>query len=211
MTRRRPYAAAATLDAWRQFALLTVVAVVAMFAGGGCAAGKPAEPKPREAARSDLAPAAQSTADAPGALSSVNDPCADRLHALCGPLLYHYALNRRLPEHLDQLAEMAGPDPAVGLDCPVSHRRYVYVPTGFPLGDQPGFVVLHDAEPSHAGFRWAVVVEEPKGRGPQQPLITRVVAVPEPVFLKHAQPPPLEADVTGETTESAEPEPGPRE
>jgi hypothetical protein len=108
------------------------------------------------------------------------------MHALCGPLLYHYALNRRLPETLDQLAAMAGPDPAVGIDCPVSGRRYVYVPNGFPLGDQPGLVVLHDAEPTHSGFRWAVVVEEPKGRGPQQPLITRVVAVPEPLFLRHA-------------------------
>lgn len=116
----------------------------------------------------------------PTAPISATDPCATRLHDLCGPLLHYYALNRRLPERLDDVQALAGADPAVAFDCPVSGRPYVYVPGGFAWGDKPGFIVLHDAEPSHSGFRWAVVVEEPRGA---QPLVTRVVAVPEPWFL----------------------------
>lgn len=134
--------------------------------------------------QSNIPDAAQSPTGSPTAPMSATDPCATRLHDLCGPLLHYYALNRRLPQRLEELQGVAGPDPAVSFECPVSGQPYVYVPGGFPWGDQPGFVVLHDAEPSHSGFRWAVVVEEPKGA---QPLITRVVAVPEPLFLGPAR------------------------
>lgn len=134
--------------------------------------------------RSNIPDASPTPGRGPTAPISATDPCATRLHDLCGPLLQYYALNRRLPDRLDELQALAGPDPAIAFDCPVSGRAYVYVPGGFAWGDKPGFIVLHDAEPSHSGFRWAVVVEEPRGA---QPLVTRVVAVPEPLFLSPAR------------------------
>ena len=157
-------------------------------------------------ARSEAATPAQPQAGAQsGAPLSATDPCAERLHALSGPLLYYYALNRRLPERIEELESLAGPDPAVGLDCPVSHQRYVYVPEGFAMRKQPGFVVLHDAAPSHGGFRWAVVVEEPKG--PKQPLITRVVAVPEAMFLQRQMEAAEPSEPDGDAQPPAPPQP----
>jgi hypothetical protein len=173
-----------------------VALIVAAGVWPGCAAPKPGEAGQRVAAppaeadaptrkssksRSNIPDApAPSPGQGPTAAMTATDPCATRLHDLCGPLLHYYALNRRLPDELRELQGLAGADPALSFDCPVSARPYVYVPGGFPWGDKPGFIVLHDAEPSHSGFRWAVVVEEPRGN---QPLLTRVVAVPEPLFL----------------------------
>ena len=155
-----------------------------MLFGTACAARPESKAAPGQpVAGSNAGAPTQPQAGVPsGAPLSATDPCAERLHALSGPLLYYYALNRRLPERIEELESLAGPDPAVGLDCPVSHQPYVYVPDGFAVAKQPGFVVIHDAAPSHAGFRWAVVVEEPKG--PKQPLITRVVALPEAAFAR---------------------------
>ena len=165
-----------------------LVVLAGLTAMPGCAPRAQTTPAPpadrgqaaTPAARSNIPEPARSPTGSPTAPLSATDPCATRLHDLCGPLLQYYALNRRLPDRIEELQAIAGPDPAASFDCPVSGRAYVYVPGGFAWGDRPGFVVLHDAEPSHSGFRWAVVVDAPQG---SQPLVTRVVAVPDPVFL----------------------------
>jgi hypothetical protein len=52
--------------------------------------------------------------------------------------------------------------------------RALLLTIGFAVPGKPGRVVLRDAAPAHAGFRWGVVIEEP---GPGQPLVTRVIAL----------------------------------
>lgn len=173
-------------NGWRGSLALAVMTAAAAACLAGCAPrdtgqsvrGSQSRPDASTPA-SNIPDAARSPTGSPTAPITATDPCATRLHDLSGPLLHYYALNRRLPERLEELEALAGPDPAAAFDCPVSGQPYVYVPGGFPWGDK-GFVILHDAEPSHAGFRWAVVVEDPQ---PGQPLVTRVVAVPEPLFL----------------------------
>ena len=126
----------------------------------------------------DPAPDAPGRPTAPIGLAT--DACAERLHALCGPLLYYYAVNRRLPERLDELRDLAGLDPAAEFSCPVSGQPYIYNPHGLPRGEKPGFLILYDAQPSHSGLRWAVMVEPPKN--PSEPLVPKVVAEPEILF-----------------------------
>ncbi len=111
-----------------------------------------------------------------GGRPSVIDPCADQLHSLAGPILMHYVLHRRLPASLDEIAAIAGPDPAIGFTCPVSKGTYVYDPAGFELRDRPGRVVLYDPRPVHNSGRWAITVQE-QGRG--QALITDVILIAE--------------------------------
>jgi hypothetical protein len=114
---------------------------------------------------------------------SPTDPCAERLHALCGPLLMYYKLNRKLPAAIEDLQDIAGPDPDVEFTCPESGKPYVLFTTRLPRGHDPGFILISDAEPSHLGLRWAISVEEP--RNTAEPLITRVVAEPESLFQTH--------------------------
>ena len=117
------------------------------------------------------------TAATPSAL----DPCAENLHELCGTLLMYYATHRRLPETLDDLRTAAALTPTVSLECPESRQTYVYDPDGFPRPNGPGRIVLYDAEPSHSGHRWTIAIE-PVQRN--DPLIPRVVAVPESAFTR---------------------------
>jgi hypothetical protein len=108
------------------------------------------------------------------------DECATRLHDLCGPLLLYYKLNHQLPATLDQLRRTPGFDPGQELACPVSKRPYTYNPIGIMTQDRQPRINLYDPAPSHAGFRWAVSIIEPKEE--DGPLITKVVALPESAF-----------------------------
>jgi len=103
------------------------------------------------------------------------DACAERLHDLCGRLLLHYSLHRRLPDTLEGL-EAPARQVALPPVCPVSGKPYVYCPEGLHVPGRPGRLVLYDAAPSHSGMRWGVFVDPPEG-GNQ--LITRVVLLPD--------------------------------
>lgn len=107
------------------------------------------------------------------------DPCATRLHDLCGPLLLYYATHRQLPPQLEELRSVSGLESAVELVCPVSGRPYLYNPQGILLPEQQARVVIYDPLPSHSGMRWGISIIEPSGPGP---LITKVIALPESVF-----------------------------
>jgi len=102
------------------------------------------------------------------------DPCAGRLHDICGSLLLYRTQTGNLPERLEDL-EAAGlkglPD---ALLCPVSGKPYLYDKSTAALPGVVGRVIVRDAEPVHSGLRWAITIAEPK---PGEPLITRVVAV----------------------------------
>ena len=145
----------------------------------GCANSTPKEQKPKlQSPWSD--PGAQ-----PRAATAI-EPCADQLHELCRPLLLHYAIRRRMPTGLDDLRAIAGPDPAIVFECPVSRQPYTYNAEGLQSATVPGRIVLFDSTPAHDGKRWAVILEETR---PGQPLIPRVVAIPESEFPKPAPPP----------------------
>jgi hypothetical protein len=104
------------------------------------------------------------------------DPCANRLHDFCGPLLLYFNVERRLPQRIEELGQVTGFENLRDFTCPVSHQPYIYSPTGIP-GLEPGSrVVLYDPIPSHSGVRWGIAVQVP---GEDQPLIAKVIALPE--------------------------------
>ncbi|MFA7236831.1 MAG: hypothetical protein WC058_08205 [Phycisphaeraceae bacterium] len=131
-------------------------------------------PKGRSAA---VQAAGQSNAE-PRQLSNT-DPCAMRLHDLCGSLLEYYADHGRLPGTLGELEPTAELNPVLMLTCPVSDKPYIYDPAGMDAGDGTGRIIVYDAEASHLGMRWAIKIGELRGG---KPLVARVVGLPEGFF-----------------------------
>jgi len=110
-----------------------------------------------------------------------------RLHEACGSLFLYFAQYNRLPPDVNALKNPPGgatlgvTPGATDLTCPVSHKPYIYNPTGIPAPKSPAILVLYDPEPSHHGYRWAVAVIPPEGNNA---LIADVIAVPESYFKK---------------------------
>lgn len=107
------------------------------------------------------------------------DPCASRLHDYCGSFLMYVAVKGRLPDTLDQLNRLPGMEP-LEFVCPVSGKDYVYNPNGIMLPEQNARIILYDPAPSHMNYRWAVIAVD---KGDQQPMVTKVIALPESFFL----------------------------
>jgi len=103
------------------------------------------------------------------------DPCAERLHDICGQLLLYYAGNKRLPRTLAELTT-TGSQHVRPLVCPVSGKPYVYNPDGLRLPGRPGRLVLYDAAASHSGMRWGIFVSDPEG---DRPFTARVILLPQ--------------------------------
>jgi hypothetical protein len=103
----------------------------------------------------------------------VIDPCAERLHDVCGKLLLHYAANKSLPPGFEQLRGICGQSlPPV---CPVSGEPYKYNPAGIEIPGRAGRLILHDATPAHSGMMWGIIAEANNENG----LTARVVLLPE--------------------------------
>jgi len=102
------------------------------------------------------------------------DPCADRLHDICGRLLLYHSIHGRLPERIEDLQGTSGPGEKLVFQCPASGEPYLYDRDGIGVPGQPGPVILQDKLPSHSGIRWAIAVVM---SDPAQPLNTRVVAL----------------------------------
>ncbi len=107
--------------------------------------------------------------------STVIDPCAERLHDVCGRLLLYCSVNGGLPETLDRLNRVDSGAP-LALVCPVSEKPYVYRREGLSVPGRAGLLVLFDADPVHGGLRWGIFVEPGAAGGP---LAGRVLPVPE--------------------------------
>lgn len=107
-------------------------------------------------------------------LNPTLDPCAARLHDVAGSLLLHYAAAGDLPPDLAGVKK-AGGEACPPLECPVSKMPYLYNPAGLIITGQPGRLVLYDAEPSHNGMRWGLIVNQ-AGRG--KALEVRVILLP---------------------------------
>lgn len=122
------------------------------------------------------------------------DPCAQRLHDLCGALLIYYLQHHQLPDRLADLpphpgsSVMAAND-ALRMNCPVSGQPYVYIPGGIHLPERDQWILAHDPLPVHSGYRWAIRLDPPApapGSDPVAglpPVVLRVIAVPESTFL----------------------------
>ena len=110
---------------------------------------------------------------------SNTDPCATRLHDICGAILFYYATRQKLPARLEELTQLPGFEDIREFRCPVSGEPYLYNPIGIVTPEQPTRVILYDPAPSHAKMRWAVSIVEPPDAGP---LVTKVIALPESAF-----------------------------
>lgn len=137
-------------------------------------------PTRQGAADSAAAPPARPSQVPPSNAANL-DPCAVRLHDVAGALLLYYFTNRRLPETLDEINTFPGAEEQIPLTCPASGQPYVYSPDGILLAEQRARVIIYDPTPAHyGGHRWAIRMEEP---GDNQPMVTRVIALPESFFL----------------------------
>jgi hypothetical protein len=147
-------------------------AIVAVAAMVGCATDKKGAKAPVKS--SGKAVAVQSEP------ISNTDPCAMRMHDISGGFLLYYAKNQRLPQSLDELRELPGMEALPAMACPVSNKPYLYTPNGILMPERDARIILADPAPSHSRMRWVISVGEPK---PNQPLLMRVVAMPESFFL----------------------------
>jgi hypothetical protein len=142
---------------------------------GACQApaGKPSP----AAARAPSAPAKQ-------APNSNTDPCAMRMHDICGPLLLYYAAHQELPARIEELAQVPGFENVRDFTCPASGQPYIYNPVGIVNSGAAARVVLYDPTPAHSGVRWAISIVEPEDE--RAPLVSKVVALPESAFSLNA-------------------------
>ncbi|MGN6724818.1 MAG: hypothetical protein ACTHLZ_02785 [Tepidisphaeraceae bacterium] len=145
--------------------LLVLVAVVAP----GCQA-------PQKSAAT--APAAAS--EGPHPVISNLDPGAMRLQDISGALLMYFALHRKLPAQLDDLKPLAEGDAPLNFTSPRSGKPYLYTPNGIILQDLNQRMIVYDPAPGPYGYREAITIDEPIVG---QPLVAKVVAVPESFFL----------------------------
>lgn len=104
-----------------------------------------------------------------------SDPCAERLHDLCGHLLMYHSLNRKLPDTLEDLKE-SGMGDLPPLTCPASGKPYRYMPAGMTVPGRDEIMVICDPVPIHSGMRWAVMVAPPESG---QALATKVILLTE--------------------------------
>ncbi|HTL29609.1 MAG TPA: hypothetical protein VL282_10315 [Tepidisphaeraceae bacterium] len=138
----------------------------AMLALLGCGANQKKSTSPP-------APSHPSSTAQPSAQITNTDPCAMRLHDICGPLLLFYGTHRRIPSNLQELKDEFSDLPE--LVCPVSKLPYVYDPEGKVGTDPRTRIILYDAKPVHSGIRWGIgLVEAEPGAAP----VAKVVAVP---------------------------------
>jgi hypothetical protein len=90
-----------------------------------------------------------------------------------------------LPDRLDELTQVDGPDRVSALVCPVSGRGYIYDPAGIPGLEAGSRVIIYDPLASHSGIRWGISINTP---GEDAPLIAKVVGLPESKFPRQAGP-----------------------
>ena len=163
-------------------ALMPILAAMLLTGSQGC------QPKPQPGTK----PAASAAKAQVGSSNDLefSDPCATQLHDISGAMLLCYALNRRLPDHLQDLASFADADQQLIFTCPVSHQPYVYVPEGLASPTRDRRLVLYDASPVHNHTRWAILM---RPAGPGQTAAAWVVQLTEPMLQLYlpANVPPL--------------------
>lgn len=163
---------------------LVGVVLVACLALAGC---QPATPQAAQRPQPQPLPVNNdgvSFETSPGPTMSADqavasDPCASRLQDISGALLLYVAINKQLPPHLEDLQSMADVDTQLQFTCPVSGKPYLYIPDGLHAPAQAKEIVVADAEPSHHGKRWCVLMGKlEKGHASAM----EVLEIPEATF-----------------------------
>jgi len=101
------------------------------------------------------------------------DPCPSRLHDIAGSLLLYYVAHENLPP--DTVAIQQAGQVCPPLECPLTHRPYVYNPYGVEISGVIGLVVMYDDAPVHDGRRWGLIVSQ---ISPAAPLKVDVIRLP---------------------------------
>ena len=148
-------------------ALLLAAAGIATLLAGGCVS-KGRNP-PQEPNLAKQAPITNT------------DPCAMRLHDICGALLLYYFNHFELPETLEELQPISEDEPLPPMICPVTQVPYIYNPSGIHLPERNTWIILYDPAPAHSRMRWAVTVQQPPDE--TEMLVTKVIALPESFFV----------------------------
>lgn len=104
----------------------------------------------------------------PAAALTQADPCADRMHDLCGAFLLYYMAHHDLPPALADLAEV---DKSVALTCPATHRPYEYVREGLNVRGETAKLIVFEPAPCRQGLRCGILCQRAQ---PGKPLILRV-------------------------------------
>jgi hypothetical protein len=119
----------------------------------------------------------------PGPSSSaakpVVDPCSARLHDIGGAILLYYALNRRMPARLEDVADLADLDAPLNFTCPLSGRPYLYNPKGLAIPGTDKRIIVYDSTPAHDGQRRCLLMPPIT---PGKAVSTDVQSFPEKVF-----------------------------
>lgn len=110
----------------------------------------------------------------------VTDPCAIRLHDIGGAILQYFALNKRLPDRLEDATTFADTDQPLQFTCPTSGKTYGYAPRGLVLEGRKKRIIVFDQMAAHEGQRWCVFMADDPRPGAAQSI--EVLAVPEGVF-----------------------------
>ena len=169
---------------WRFATVLAAATVL----GAGCApatregstaGGKRTSAQARHNGRTQPAAASAGARRPP---STVEDACAARLHDISGLLLEYYALNRQLPERLEELASLAETESEFAPACPVSGQPYIYLPGGLGAEGTGQRLIIYEQTPAHHGMRWVVVAAPAEGG---QPPSTRVIPFTEARFRRY--------------------------
>ncbi|MBP7933405.1 MAG: hypothetical protein KA354_02045 [Phycisphaerae bacterium] len=171
-----------TRNHWGRYGLLLAVALT------GACQSPPGKPPPAPTSPATSATPARQTPN------SNTDPCAMRLHDICGPLLLYYATHQQLPARIEELAHVPGFENVRDFTCPTSGQPYVYNPIGIVNSGAAPRIVLYDPTPTHSGIRWAISIIEPGNKNAA--LIAKVVALPESSFS--LSPPPAKSDAKPE-------------
>ena len=108
------------------------------------------------------------------------DPCAIRLHDIGGALLHYFAVNKRLPDRLEEVQSFGDADQPLQFTCPTSGKTYGYAPQGLILEGRKKRIIVFDQMAAHDGQRWCVFMAEEPRPGAAQSI--EVLAVPEGVF-----------------------------
>jgi len=106
------------------------------------------------------------------------DPCASRLQDIGGTLLLYYAVNKHMPEKLEDIKPLADLGQDLQFTCPLSGKPYAFTPAGLAAVGKDKRIVVYDSEPSHNGKRWCVFMPTPR---PGQ-MSVEVLEVPEGLF-----------------------------
>jgi hypothetical protein len=158
------------------------------LAAGGCAssqgpdkdpgvAKKPPQQQTALVYRPTPPPPPQTTTQGP---VTNTDPCAMRLHDLCGALLLYFGLRQELPTKIEDLVAVPGFEHLANeLSCPASSLPYVFNRDGLLLAEQNSLVIIYDRSPAHIGMRWGIAIDKSE---PGMALVARVVILPESMF-----------------------------